>query len=93
MKNKTEFSRKDLDVIGEIVARARKELGMPGGITMFMDLDAVHSNGTPLDFQKLLAFGEADFAHDMFGIRENIDRTSGELLNCFLPRCSKAEEK
>lgn len=93
MEDKVKFSRKDLDIIGNIITRARRELGMPGSITMFMDLDAVHSNGTPLDFQKLLAFGEADFAHDMFGIRYNIDRTSGKLLNCFLPRCAKTEEK
>lgn len=53
-----------------------------------MDLDACHSNGCPLDLQKLLDVPDADFGHDAFGIRRHINRRSGQLEDCFLPRCA-----
>ncbi|MBL0922423.1 MAG: hypothetical protein IBJ10_09895 [Phycisphaerales bacterium] len=56
-----------------------------------MDLTACHCNGTPLDLDALLAADDFDFAHDLFGIRENINRKTGELDNCFLPRCAHHE--
>lgn len=53
-----------------------------------MDITAVHANGNPLDLQKLLTFDDFSFAHDVFGISRHIDRNTGKLMNCFLPRCS-----
>lgn len=58
-----------------------------------MDLSACHANGCPLDFEKLANAPEADFMHDVFGIRKHINRTTGELMDCFLPRCAKPETK
>lgn len=57
-----------------------------------MDLDACHSNGCLLDFDKLLAFDDGNFGHDVFGIARFIDRTTGKLGRCFLPRCSKPKK-
>ena len=51
-----------------------------------MDIDACHSNGCPLKLQELLETNDVNFAHDVFGIRRHIDRTTGKLQNCFLPR-------
>ncbi len=56
-----------------------------------MDLNVAHSSGNPLDFQKLLDFPEGDFNHDFYGIYANINRETGELDNCFVPRCSMDE--
>lgn len=53
-----------------------------------MDLDAVHSNGCPLDLAKLAGFDEFNFAHDVFGIRRHLDRATGKLGDCFVPRCA-----
>lgn len=58
-------------------------------LDMLMDLDACHSNGCPLDFMKLLEFGDSSFIHDVIGIAENINRNTGKLMNHFLPRCHK----
>jgi hypothetical protein len=58
-----------------------------------MDLEAVNSNGCPLDFQSLLDFPNFDFGHDIYGIGKHIDRTTGKLQDCFLPRCAKREEQ
>lgn len=54
-----------------------------------MDLIAAHANGCPLDFARLVAFDDANFGHDVFGIRRHLNRNTGELLGHFLPRCAK----
>ncbi len=80
-------------LIGKIVDRALKsftELNYGGSrMDLNMDITATHCNGTPLDLEKFLQFDEFNFAHDLFGIINNINRETGELDNCFLPRCSK----
>lgn len=53
-----------------------------------MDITACHCNGCPLDLEKLLSAGDADFEHDVFGIRRFIDRSTGKLSHAFNPRCS-----
>lgn len=64
-----------------------KELGVQyDQMTAVMDIDATHCNGCPLKLQALLEADDTNFAHDVFGIRRHIDRTTGELLNCFVPR-------
>ena len=51
-----------------------------------MDLTACHSNGCKLDFKKLFGFEDFDFFHDVYGISKNINRETGHIGNCFLPR-------
>lgn len=58
-------------------------------LDVVMDITATHMNGCPLDLQKLLSAQEMDFAHDVAGIREHLDRKTGRLENCFLPRYAK----
>ena len=53
-----------------------------------MDTPACHVNGCPLKLDALLAADEFNFAHDVFGIRRHINRRTGKLENCFLPRFS-----
>ncbi len=64
--------------------------GMPTGEWM-MDLTAAHLNGNRLELELLLSTDDANFAHDVFGIRRHIDRTTGKLLDCFVPRFTAAE--
>ena len=56
--------------------------------TMVMLLDLVNMR-CPLDFNKLLAFPDFDFAHDMRGMINHADG-EGVLRDCFLPRCAKS---
>jgi len=66
------------------------EVGFPKSLVLEcrMDLDAVHSNGCPLDFDKLAGFDEVSLLHDLHGIRANLNRTTGVLENFFCPRCA-----
>ena len=56
-----------------------------------MDINACHCNGCPLELAELLTAGDYDFAHDVFGIRRHLDRETGKLGGCFLPRHAKRE--
>lgn len=53
-----------------------------------MDINACHSNGNPLDLKALLEADDFNFCHDVFGIRNHINRATGQLENCFSPRFS-----
>lgn len=54
--------------------------------TTMMDIIATHANGCPLRLEELLTAERFDFSHDVFGIRRHIDRQTGKLQDCFLPR-------
>jgi len=47
----------------------------------------VHDLREPLNLERLAGFPSFDFAHDVYGIAQNLDRLTGRLLNCFVPRC------
>lgn len=90
-------TKEEDEILAKIVKRAlaidppsRREPPYTG-VEWAMDIEATHSNGCPLDLQKLLDAPSFDFAHDVFGIREHLDRTTGKLMHCFLPRCSKPQ--
>lgn len=57
-----------------------------------MDIEAVHCNGNPLRLADLLAADDFNFAHDILGIGRHLDRETGKLGGCFLPRFTKREE-
>lgn len=60
---------------------------------LWMDLAVVNANGCPLDFERLAEFPDFDFAHDVVGIQMHLDRTTGQLGRCFVPRCAKPERE
>jgi hypothetical protein len=82
-------------LIGKIAARAVKLAQSVGVQYEFleadMDLSACHANGNPLRLADLLAADDANFGHDVFGIRRYIDRKTGKLTDCFSPRFSQRQ--
>lgn len=85
-------SRADMLLINKVANRAVKMAADQGfdydKMDADMDITACHCNGTPLDLPKLLAAPDGDFGHDVFGIRRFIDRSTGQLTQCFVPRCA-----
>jgi hypothetical protein len=53
-----------------------------------MDVMAVHLNGCPLRLKDLLEADDFNFAHDLYGIYRHLNRETGKLEDCFLPRFS-----
>lgn len=89
-----EINPEDAAVIGEIAARARDLAASHRVLYKLldarMDLTATHANGNPLKLHQLLAADDANFAHDVFGIRRHLNRETGELMDCFVPRFSRS---
>lgn len=90
-----EIGTEEMEIIGEIADRAaklaRKHRVSYDRMTAIMDLTAAHANGCPLRLRDLLAADDGNFAHDIFGIRRHIDRNTGKLGGCFLPRFTRTE--
>lgn len=56
-----------------------------------MDITACHRNGCQLKLIELLQADDLNFTHDVIGIRNCMDRTTGKLTNDFLPRYANVE--
>lgn len=73
-------------LISEIVKRAKSlSIPMSSRINLMMDISAAHLD-IPLDLKRLLASDNFNFQHDVVGIMHNMNRDTGKLENCFLPR-------
>lgn len=87
---KWKVSRADNSILTEIAYRAVAMANERGVEYLFrdalMDLTACHLNGCPLRLNDLLGADNFNFAHDVFGIRRNINRATGQLEGPFVPR-------
>lgn len=80
-------------IIRQIAERAIKLARLHGGerrniVDIQMDIEATHCNGCPLRLADLLAADDFNFAHDVLGIGQHLDRENGKLASYFLPRFS-----
>lgn len=83
-------SKADAEWVHRIVTRALALVPALGGVLeLTMDLTAAHANGCPMDFEALYYADDFNLLHDVGGIRRHIDRSSGELKDCFRPRFAK----
>lgn len=86
-------TRKEVALINKIVDRAERVALQPfDRCEAQMDLSACIANGCPLKLQELLDADDFDFSHDFWGISRHIDRTTGKLKDCFLPRCAAPDK-
>lgn len=90
-------TKDEAEIISLIAERADREVYGPNGIDQEiihteMDITACHANGCPLKLDELLAADRFNFAHDVTGIRARIDRSTGKLTGCFLPRYASLEQ-
>jgi hypothetical protein len=86
MKTKTQ-GRIDIDLQFQCVDRAVRQFDVDRHSTI-LDLFFANEN-VPMDFERLLNFPLADFAHDIFGIQRHMNRQTTKLEDCFVPRCAK----
>lgn len=88
-KIKWNTTASDQAVIDRIVKRAhamQRRCGQDEDGQLVMDITACHLNGCRLDLEALLNADDLNFAHDVFGIRRHIDRSTAALCDHFVPR-------
>ena len=85
---KFNITEKERKLIEQIVDRAKKMLNKKNfdDVSAQMDIAATHCNGCRLDLERFLASDDFNFAHDFVGIYNHINRRTGKLERCFLPR-------
>ena len=77
-------------LISQIGKRAMWEVGLPP-LCVVMDITCLISGGLKIDLEGLLKAKPLDFAHDIAGIHDNLNRETRSLDNFFLPRYAKPE--
>lgn len=79
-------------LIDQIVCRA-EELGLINNrLTLTMDLTVCHNLGCRLDLKGLAEASMGDFGHDIMGIQRHLNRNTGQLMDCFVPRYASRGE-
>jgi hypothetical protein len=89
-------TKEDMELIDKITKRAAILYGLADARSMMnlnMDITATHLNGCPLKLKELLASDDYNFGHDIVGISNHLNRETGEIEDCFLPRCAQPELK
>lgn len=61
--------------------------------SMEMDISATHANGNRLRLRELFEADDFNFAHDMSGIYNCLDRNTGKLTRNFRPRFSQPSKR
>ena len=69
----------------EILSKYENRHLYPDRVTIMMDLDNADKQFN-LRLDELLNADNYEFTHDVWGIVENIDRTTGKVGNGFVPR-------
>lgn len=79
-------TKKEFELIVKICERAEAlDIAPKERMTLIMDLDNVHKS-VGLNLEGLLGADDFNFAHDVVGIQNHINRKTKELEDCFLPR-------
>ena len=87
-----DLTKEEYKTIAKIAARAVKLYGKAGVkldyMSTDMDICAVHQSN-PLRLDEFLKADAFNFAHDITGIANHLNRTTGKLERFFLPRFTK----
>lgn len=81
-------SKKDFALIEIVVNRAVSKDKLLDAKDLTMTIEAVHCNGNKLDLPRLLAADDFNFTHDIYGMLRHVNRRTGKLEHCFVPRFS-----
>jgi len=85
------ITKEDAIAISKIVAIVADGDPTCDVMSLDMDLTACHTHGCPLDLDHMAQASRADLMHDIAGIHRHLDRTTGQLQDCFVPRFAKQE--
>lgn len=80
------ITKKDFETIVKICERAEQlDIAPKERMTLIMDLENTH-NSVGLNLEGLLAADDLNFAHDVVGIQNHINRETKVLDDFFVPR-------
>ena len=81
---------RNAEVISRIADRVMTLVPGDRGTKLDIVMDIDHADmDVGLDLEAMLYADDHNFLHDVLGIIRHMNRTTGKLENCFLPRYSK----
>lgn len=89
----SKITPRESTVIGQIVRRAMEHPEIAKHTCphdLQMDISAAHLD-IPLKLEELLEIDDGNFFHDVAGIMRHLNRMTGKLEDCFVPRLSAPE--
>lgn len=89
MINWDALNKKGYEKIRAILSRVQTITDIDDRLSLEMDLSAAHIADPSIDLTTLLESSDFDLMHDVCGIQNHINRDTGELMHCFLPRCAR----
>ena len=85
-----ETTTRDIIVISDIAKRYQKLTECDRSLlNLEMDIELAHSS-QPLNLDGLLNASDADLMHDVSGIVTHLNRATGKLEDCFVPRYTES---
>ncbi len=80
-------------IISQIAQRAKQLLNVDDDVAICieMDITATHLNSCELRLKEFLQADSFNFLHDVTGIHKHLNRETGQLEHCFLPRLQDTE--
>jgi len=90
---KWDATQEEMEIIQKIAKRGFIRKLYADVLALSMDIAATHLNGCPLKLKEWLAADDFNFFHDIYGIYNHLDRKTGKLKNCFLPRFAIPKSK
>lgn len=88
MINWNKISRQEYTVITKIVNGAKKLRPNLDKTDLVMDISAAHLS-CPLKLKEFAKADDFNLMHDVIGIRQHLNRQTGKLEDCFLPRFTR----
>lgn len=82
-------------IVGRIVPKICAAAGSDAedlSLSTKMDLIATHANGCPMDFDRMRKADDFNILHDIVGIRDHLNRKTGQIEGMFLPRFAKGAD-
>lgn len=79
------FTDEERDHVDRIVERAKDLVPDVSSLEVRMDISVVHAQA-PLRLGEFAAADDGNFGHDLYGILSHLNRLTGEMEDCFVPR-------
>jgi len=79
------FTDEEQGSVDRIVDRAKDLVPNVSPLEVRMDISVVHAQ-TSLRLGEFASADAGNFGHDLFGILTHLNRLTGELEDCFVPR-------
>lgn len=85
-------TKEEFEIIVKICERAEAmNIAPKERITLIMDLDNLHAD-MGLNLEAFLAGDDSNFAHDIVGIQNHMNRSTGKLEDFFVPRYAQQKD-